>query len=145
MSPLHYSEISIRCSKQLRGSLNRILSKDYDEEVFGEMCAIKRIPDNQAKQKLAVNMREIVNVYRFVDSVERIISVKYSSENDKHEEKLMEIWRNLKPYQKLEGRISTQWSRFGVIQLRLGSRTRIQPRILEEPGLWGSTISTTTP
>lgn len=42
-------EMSIRCSKQLRRALPRILSKDYDNNVFEEMCAIKQIPQTQAK------------------------------------------------------------------------------------------------
>ena len=38
---------------------------------------------------------------------------KYNSKNSKHESKLLEVWQNLKPNEKLRDRISTQWISIG--------------------------------
>lgn len=60
-------------------------------------------------------MTQITNIYRFVDNVEKVIFIKYSSENKEHEGRLLEIWDNLKPNEILNDRMSTQWSIYNVI------------------------------
>ena len=53
--------------------------------MFDEICAIKEIREGQTKQKLKIAIREIANIYKFVDVVEKIVLTKYDLNNPEHE------------------------------------------------------------
>lgn len=47
--------------------------------------------------------------------IDRQRQEKYTTENPRHEEKLMQLWKQLKPDEKLQQRNSRQWSKFLLI------------------------------
>ncbi|XP_065354211.1 ELMO domain-containing protein 2 [Calliphora vicina] len=56
---------------------------------------------------------QIWSYKHLMHEVERLRSEPYDSDNLDHEQKLLELWKNLMPEQPLDGRISKQWQEIG--------------------------------
>ncbi|NXQ78641.1 ELMD2 protein, partial [Quiscalus mexicanus] len=62
---------------------------------------------------LQISLLQISGYKKLYLAVENLRKVPYDSENEEHEEQLIELWNLLMPHQSLRARISKQWCDIG--------------------------------
>ncbi|XP_056645412.1 ELMO domain-containing protein 2 [Diorhabda sublineata] len=67
----------------------------------------------QFVKSFEICVKQIWGYRQLIAEVERLRTTSYDSENLEHENKLNNLWMNLKPEEKLEGRITKQWQEIG--------------------------------
>ncbi|NXT97001.1 ELMD2 protein, partial [Buphagus erythrorhynchus] len=69
--------------------------------------------DTGFKTKLHISLLQISGYKKLYLNVENLRKVPYDSENEEHEEQLIELWNLLMPHENLKARISKQWCDIG--------------------------------
>ncbi|OWK56909.1 ELMO domain-containing protein 2 [Lonchura striata] len=105
----------------LEASKNKVLRNAvHVEETEVEKCVKdimkeKRIEqkDTRFKTNLHISLLQISGYKKLYLNVENLRKVPYDSENEEHEEQLIELWNLLMPHENLKARISKQWCDIG--------------------------------
>lgn len=109
-----YIEYSIRHSKMLNQYKDKYpYSLPYAHHQHEELCQAKNIIDEKSKFYVGKTLRELHCTLYGIHFIENNKKDKYNSKNPTHEKKLVEIWKNLKPMEELEARVSDQWISIG--------------------------------
>ncbi|NXT08759.1 ELMD2 protein, partial [Prunella fulvescens] len=69
--------------------------------------------DTRFKTNLHISLLQISGYKKLYLNVENLRKVPYDSENEEHEEQLIELWNLLMPHETLKARISKQWCDIG--------------------------------
>ncbi|NXU75742.1 ELMD2 protein, partial [Oreotrochilus melanogaster] len=69
--------------------------------------------DTRFKTDLHISLLQISGYKRLYLNVENLRKVPYDSENEEHEEQLIELWNLLMPHENLRARITKQWCDIG--------------------------------
>ncbi|NXV64762.1 ELMD2 protein, partial [Molothrus ater] len=69
--------------------------------------------DTRFKTNLQISLLQISGYKKLYLDVENLRKVPYDSENEEHEEQLIELWNLLMPHENLRARISKQWCDIG--------------------------------
>ncbi|NXD40588.1 ELMD2 protein, partial [Copsychus sechellarum] len=69
--------------------------------------------DTGFKRNLHMSLLQISGYKKLYLNVENLRKVPYDSENEEHEEQLIELWNLLMPHENLKARISKQWCDIG--------------------------------
>ncbi|NXE69034.1 ELMD2 protein, partial [Calcarius ornatus] len=69
--------------------------------------------DTRFKTNLHISLLQISGYKKLYLDVENLRKVPYDSENEEHEEQLIELWNLLMPHENLKARISKQWCDIG--------------------------------
>uniref|UniRef100_A0A8C3RM13 ELMO domain containing 1 n=1 Tax=Chelydra serpentina TaxID=8475 RepID=A0A8C3RM13_CHESE len=113
---------TMKIETSLRGSKNKLLQTsvsvhpDAIEKTIDDIMELKKInPDinPQLGVSLQACLLQIVGYRNLIAEVEKLRREQYDSENPQHEEKLLKLWKCLKPDCPLEARISKQWCEIG--------------------------------
>ncbi|NXY11652.1 ELMD2 protein, partial [Pteruthius melanotis] len=90
------------------------------EEAEVEKCVRDIMKEKKIEQKdtgfktnLHISLLQISGYKKLYLSVENLRKVPYDSENEEHEEQLIELWNLLMPHENLKARISKQWCDIG--------------------------------
>ncbi|NXD56505.1 ELMD2 protein, partial [Corvus moneduloides] len=90
------------------------------EEAEVEKCVRDIMKEKKIEQKdtgfktnLHISLLQISGYKKLYLNVENLRKVPYDSENEEHEEQLIELWNLLMPYENLKARISKQWCDIG--------------------------------
>ncbi|XP_066405542.1 ELMO domain-containing protein 2 isoform X1 [Molothrus aeneus] len=105
----------------LESSKNKVLRNAvHVEEAEVEKCVRdvmkeKKIgqKDTRFKTNLQISLLQISGYKKLYLDVENLRKVPYDSENEEHEEQLIELWNLLMPHENLRARISKQWCDIG--------------------------------
>ncbi|XP_030045245.1 ELMO domain-containing protein 2 [Microcaecilia unicolor] len=115
-SRTHRVEYSLGCSKSkvLRRAVN-VDMDDLDKCLMDIMKAkkIHKQKDPRFQVSLRVCLLQISGYKQLYLRVENLRKQPYDSNNDEHEEQLMELWSLLMPNQELVSRITKQWGDIG--------------------------------
>ncbi|XP_055004981.1 ELMO domain-containing protein 1 [Boleophthalmus pectinirostris] len=109
-------ESSLRNSRSqlLQSSLN--VHPDRVEKTIEEIMSLKKI-NGHRHSRLGVSLQgallQIVGYRALLLDVEKLRREPYDSTDPKHEDMLLQLWRELRPDCPLTGRISKQWSEIG--------------------------------
>ncbi|NWI62637.1 ELMD2 protein, partial [Todus mexicanus] len=69
--------------------------------------------DTRFKTNLHISLLQISGYKKLYLNVENLRKVPYDSDNEEHEEQLIELWNLLMPHENLKARISKQWCDIG--------------------------------
>ncbi|NWV64091.1 ELMD2 protein, partial [Malurus elegans] len=69
--------------------------------------------DTRFKTNLQISLLQITGYKKLYLNVENLRRIPYDSENEEHEEQLIELWNLLMPHENLKARISKQWCDIG--------------------------------
>ncbi|NXU34930.1 ELMD2 protein, partial [Drymodes brunneopygia] len=90
------------------------------EEAEVEKCVRDVMKEKKIEQKdtgfktnLHISLLQISGYKKLYLNVENLRKVPYDSENEEHEEQLIELWNLLMPHENLKARISKQWCDIG--------------------------------
>ncbi|NWU18306.1 ELMD2 protein, partial [Cephalopterus ornatus] len=85
------------------------------EKCVRDVMKEKRIEqrDTGFKANLHISLLQISGYKKLYLNVENLRKVPYDSENEEHEEQLIELWNLLMPHENLKARISKQWCDIG--------------------------------
>ncbi|NXB89747.1 ELMD2 protein, partial [Vidua chalybeata] len=85
------------------------------EKCVRDVMKAKRIEqkDTRFKTNLHISLLQISGYKKLYLNVENLRKVPYDSENEEHEEQLIELWHLLMPHENLKARISKQWCDIG--------------------------------
>ncbi|OXB74598.1 UNVERIFIED_CONTAM: hypothetical protein H355_013432, partial [Colinus virginianus] len=97
----------------LRNALNA--DETEVEKCVRDVMKEKKIEqgDIRFKTSLHVSLLQITGYKKLYLDVESLRKVTYDSENEEHEEQLIELWNLLMPHENLKGRITKQWCDIG--------------------------------
>ncbi|OXB62930.1 hypothetical protein ASZ78_006865 [Callipepla squamata] len=100
-------------NKVLRNALNA--DETEVEKCVRDVMKEKKIEqgDIRFKTSLHVSLLQITGYKKLYLDVESLRKVTYDSENEEHEEQLIELWNLLMPHENLKGRITKQWCDIG--------------------------------
>ncbi|XP_064507649.1 ELMO domain-containing protein 2 isoform X2 [Pseudopipra pipra] len=112
---------TLSVERSLVSSKNKVLRNAvHVEEAEVEKCVRdvmkeKRIEqrDTGFKANLHISLLQISGYKKLYLNVENLRKVPYDSENEEHEEQLIELWNLLMPHENLKARISKQWCDIG--------------------------------
>lgn len=100
--------LSIKRSKELPKLRKALLSSIISSEDLEELYKIKNIPRNQPIIENA--FKKINNLLNGKEYIEYLRKTAYDSNNIELEDKLMDLWKMLRPEKKIQARISKDWS-----------------------------------
>ncbi|XP_077984268.1 ELMO domain-containing protein 2-like [Glandiceps talaboti] len=108
-------ESSLRCSRT--ATVKKALTNEVNiDEAVGNIILIKGIDiklDPGFAPALRVCLTQIHGYKKLINEIESLRKTRYSSDDPGHENTLMQLWNLLMPNNKLESRISKQWSDIG--------------------------------
>ncbi|NXA11210.1 ELMD2 protein, partial [Sapayoa aenigma] len=103
-----------------RRTLGILRNAVYVEEAEVDKCVREVMREKSIEQKdtgfqtnLRVSLLQISGYKKLYLDVENLRKVPYDSENEEHEEQLIELWNLLMPHENLKARISKQWCDIG--------------------------------
>ncbi|KAF4801447.1 ELMO domain-containing protein 2 [Turdus rufiventris] len=105
----------------LESSKNKVLRNAvHVEEAEVDKCVRDVMKEKKIEQKdtgfktnLHISLLQISGYKKLYLNVENLRKVPYDSENEQHEEQLIELWNLLMPHENLKARISKQWCDIG--------------------------------
>ncbi|POI35055.1 hypothetical protein CIB84_001193 [Bambusicola thoracicus] len=100
-------------SKVLRNALNA--DETEIEKCVRDVMKEKKIEqkDIRFKTNLHMSLLQITGYKKLYLDVENLRKVTYDSDNEEHEEQLIELWNLLMPHENLKARITKQWCDIG--------------------------------
>ncbi|NXT50039.1 ELMD2 protein, partial [Pluvianellus socialis] len=103
--------------KRSRGILRNAV---HIEEADVEKCVRDVMKEKKIEQKdtgfktnLHISLLQISGYKKLYSNVENLRKVPYDSDNEEHEEQLIELWNLLMPHENLKARITKQWCDIG--------------------------------
>ncbi|XP_064306297.1 ELMO domain-containing protein 2 isoform X3 [Phalacrocorax carbo] len=105
----------------LESSKNKVLRNAvHVEEAEVEKCVRDVMKEKKIEQKdtgfktnLHISLLQISGYKKLYLNVENLRKVPYDSDNEEHEEQLIELWNLLMPHENLKARITKQWCDIG--------------------------------
>ncbi|XP_040437130.1 ELMO domain-containing protein 2 isoform X4 [Falco naumanni] len=100
-------------SKVLRNAVH--VEEAEVEKCVRDVMKEKKIEqkDTRFKTNLHISLLQISGYKKLYLNVENLRKVPYDSENEEHEEQLIELWNLLMPHENLKARITKQWCDIG--------------------------------
>ncbi|XP_035182215.1 ELMO domain-containing protein 2 [Oxyura jamaicensis] len=100
-------------NKVLRNALH--VDEAEVEKCVKDVMKEKKIEnkDIRFKTNLHISLLQITGYKKLYSNVENLRKVPYDSDNEEHEEQLIELWNLLMPHENLKARITKQWCDIG--------------------------------